>query len=229
VSCPSIPAAAATLRITSPTGARTGTIVLTTGGSGTLFNGDVGLGRQMIASFVADGLRVVELAWQQPGTWGGPQARTLACRYATAARWIYDNLHAGRLFAAQGTSGGASQVAFALAHYGLNDIIGLADLGSGPPGCPLCSEDGEHGSEPLMPAPPPAVRRDPRVNYPSTTVRFFLGDREPMPEIIADANAYYAAIVSAKSMATVTSTAHNIEETQNGIDAYVQSVRSALR
>lgn len=40
-----------------------------------------------------------------PGIWGGPRARTLACRYATAAKWIYDNVHTGgssTLFAAQG-------------------------------------------------------------------------------------------------------------------------------
>ena len=231
VSCPSIAGASATLRITSPSGAtaRRGTIVVTTGGDGTSLNGDIPLGRQMIGTLTGDGMLVVELAWGVPGIWGGPQARTLACRYATAARWVYDNLHGGAgLFAAQGTSGGSSQIAFALAHYGLSDIIGLANLGGGPPGCPLCSPDGQHGPEPLLPGPAPSVNRDPRLNYPTANVRFFLGDREPTPEIIADANAYYSGITSAKSMTTVPNTEHNIEATQAGVDAYVTSVRAAL-
>jgi hypothetical protein len=54
---------------------------------------------------------------------------------------VNENLHAGgktRLFAAQGTSGGASQIAFALAHYGVSEFLDLANLGGGLPGCPLC-------------------------------------------------------------------------------------------
>lgn len=231
VGCFSIAGASATLRITSPSAAtaRRGTIVLTSGGDGTSLNGNTGLARQMIATLAGDGLLVVELAWEAPGIWGGPHARTLACRFATAARWVYENLHGGAgLFAAQGTSGGSSQIAFALAHYGLSDIIALANLGGGPPGCPLCSPDGQHGPEPLLPGPAPSVNRDPRLNYPTTAARFFLGDREPTADIIRDANAYYTAITSAKSMTTVSNTEHDIEATQGGVDAYVASVRAAL-
>jgi hypothetical protein len=134
-------------------------------------------------------------------------ARTLACRYATAARWIFDHVHAGgnaALFAAQGTSGGASQIAFALAYYGIGSLLKLANLGGGPPGCPLCSPDGQHGPEPLLPAAPPAVNRDPLLSYPDTAVHFFLGQNEPTPDIVADANAYYNAITSGnKSFMTV--------------------------
>jgi hypothetical protein len=197
-----------------------------------LLNGVIGFGAQMIQTFVGDGLRVVELAWDEPGIWGGPQSRTLACRYATAARWVYDNIHVGgrsALFAAQGTSGGSAQIAFALAHYGLGDIIALANLGGGPPGCPLCSPDGQHGPEPLLPGAAPSVNRDPQLSYPGTAVRFFLGDSEPTPDIIADANAYYNAITTSKSMTVVPGTAHDLEQTQAGIAAYVASVRLSLK
>jgi hypothetical protein len=234
VSCPSIAIASATLRVTPPASGAVsrGTLLLSTGGAGTVLNGSVGLGAQMIRTLAGDGLTVVEIAWDDPGIWGGPQARTLACRYATAARLVYDTVHSGgraALFAAQGTSGGASQVAFALAHYGLGDIIALANLGGGPPGCPLCSADGQHGPEPLLPGAPPSVNRTPQLSYPSTAVRFFLGDGEPGADIIADANAYFTAITSGnKSMTIVPGTAHDIELTQAGVDAFVQSVRSAL-
>ena len=233
VACPSIASASATLRITPVPGAvNRGTILLTTGGAGTVLNGAVmPLGPQMVRMLAGDGMTVVELAWDGPGIWGGPQARTLACRYATAARWVYDHIHSGgraTLFAAQGTSGGASQIAFALAHYGQSDIVALANLGGGPPGCPLCSPDGQHGPEPLLPGQPPSVNRDPELSYPGTAVRFFLGDSEPTPDIIADANAYLNAIASSKSMTIVSGTGHDIESTQAGVDAYVESVRNWL-
>jgi hypothetical protein len=186
----------------------------------------------MMATLVGDGLVVVELAWDAPGIWGGPRARTNACRAATALKWVYDNVHAGgrtRLFAAQGTSGGASQIAFGLAHYGMGDLLDLANLGGGPPGCPLCAADGVNAPEPLLPGAPPSSNRSPQINYPATTVRFFLGDREPTADIIADANAFYGAVTSVKSFAVVPGTAHDIEQTQAGVDAFVAAVRGALK
>lgn len=231
VACPSIAGVTATLRITRPpsTAATRGTVVFTTGGDGTNFQ-DSPLTPAMIATLTGDGLTAVQLRWDPPGIWGGPRARTMACRSATAVRWIYDNVHAGgrsRLFAAQGTSGGSAQIAFGLGHYGIGDYLDLANLGGGPPNCPLCSSDGQNAPEPLIPISPGG--RNPVVNYPATTVRFFLGDQEPTPEIIADANAFHNAITSARSFMTVPGTAHNIEGTQAGVDAYVASVRAALK
>jgi hypothetical protein len=236
VACPSIAAASAVVRVTRPTTtAERATIVLTTGGDGTLFtSGSSSFATAMVSRFTADGVVAAELAWEAPGVWGGPQARTLACRAATAIRWVYDTVHTGgraRLFAAQGTSAGAAQIAFALAHYGV-DFIDLANLGAGPPRCPpvpVCAADGQRGPEPLLPSDPPAVNRQPLLNYPTTVVRFFLGDQEPNPEIIADARAYHQAITSAKSFDLVPGTGHHIEDTQAGVDAFLGSVRAALR
>jgi hypothetical protein len=89
-----------------------GTIVLTTGGDGTALERSTSpLAPAMISTFNGDGLVAVEIGWNPPGILRGPQPRTLACRYATTARWVYDNIHSGGrslLFAAQGTSGGAA-------------------------------------------------------------------------------------------------------------------------
>ena len=177
----------------------------------------------MIDALVDDGFLVVEIAWEEPRIWGGPRARTLACRYATVARWVYEHLHQGgegTLFAMQGTSGGASQIAFALAHYGLDEIVDLASLGGGPPACPRCSLTPGQSREPL-------IGGNPRLHYPTTVVRFFLGDDEPTPRIVESANAYYDAITSAKTMRVLPDTAHNIEFTQAGRDAFITAVREA--
>ena len=56
--------------------------------------------------------------------------QNLACRFATLARWVFENVHRGGLFAAQGTGGGASQIAFGLAHYGIGAYLTLANLGN---------------------------------------------------------------------------------------------------
>lgn len=179
---------------------------------------------QIIDIHVAGGLLAVEVAWDAPDIWGGTRARTLACRYATVARWIHDNLHQaapGARFVAQGTSGGASQIAFGLAHYGLDEIVTDAHLAGGPPRCPSCFPTPGFAPEPLLSGTP-------RLNYSNTTVRFFLGADEPTPQIVTDANAYYDAITSSKSFLTVPATAHGVEATKEGQQALIAAVRQAL-
>ena len=242
VTCPSVAVASATLRITRPPAGivNRGTIVLSTGSAGTNFQ-DSPLTPGMISTLGGDGLTAVQLAWDTPGIWGDARARTVACRYATAVRWIYDNVHTGgrsQLFAAQGTSGGAAQIAFGLAHYGIGDFLDLANLGGGPPRCPLCPCDGRTATEPLLPlslsnggckSPPPS-ERSPLLAYPSTAVRFFLGDHDPNDDGTADsAREYFVAITSSRTFATAPNTPHVVETTQAGVDAYIGSVRSALK
>lgn len=158
--CPNIPDASVTLRIQQPASEATtrGTVVLTTGGDGTRFyrGAPPGVG-QMVDTLIAEGFTVVEIAWDAPGIWGGARARTLACRYATVTTWVRVNMHrqvAGSVFIAQGTSGGASQIAFGLAYYGLGEIIDLANLGGGPPFCPLCAPTPGASPEPLLSGTP---------------------------------------------------------------------------
>ena len=149
-------------------------------------------------------------------------------------------MHGGgrsQLFAAQGTSGGAAQIAFGLAYYGVGDFLDLANLGGGPPHCPLCAADGTP-QEPLLPQRlsstcsfgPNVSIREPLLNYPATVVRSFLGDQDPNADCTADsARAYSAAITSQKSLMVVPNTPHVVESTQAGVDAYVVSVRAAVK
>lgn len=199
-------------------------MVLTTGGDGTRFyrGAPPGVG-QMLGTLVVEGFTTVEVAWDAPGIWGDARARTLGCRYATVATWIGANIHqVGGVFIAQGTSGGAAQIAFGLAYYGLGEIVDLASLGGGPPFCPLC-----------VPAPgvpmEPLLSGTPQLGYPRTAVRFFLGADEPTPEIADNARAYFEAITSTKSMQTLPGTAHDIEFTPAGQAALLGAIREAAR
>ncbi|MGI9119619.1 MAG: hypothetical protein ACR2G7_05775 [Acidimicrobiales bacterium] len=129
-------------------GAARGLAVFFSGGPGTAWWGG---SSASVGSFFdglrADGIDVVEIKWgdggwleSSPGERVGP-AR-LACRPATAVKWVHDNLYlplgveAGPQqcgFCITGNSGGASQVAFALSDYGLDPIVDGAFPTSGPP------------------------------------------------------------------------------------------------
>ena len=174
---------------------------------------------------VNDGFLAVDIRWEEPGIWGSSRrAITLTCRYATVARWIYNNLHEGAeatLFVAQGTSGGAAQIAFGLAHYRLDEIIDLANLSGGPPGCPICAGLPRVNQEALLSG-------DPRVDYPSTTVRFFLGENEPTQNTIDTANRFHDAITATKTIQIVPNTGHNVYLTQEGTAALIAAVREAV-
>ena len=120
--------------------------------------------------------------WEGPGT-----TTSLACRSATTIDWIHNNLHGGGLFIAQGNSGGSAQIAFLLAYYGM-DLLDLANLSGGPPPYPIstngqlnfgeqdqCVVDGELFDE----SREPMLFGAPLLDYPNTTVRFFIGENEP--------------------------------------------------
>ena len=81
----------------------------------------------------------------------------------------------------------------------------------------------------MPPGTPPSLDREPRLYYPHTTVRFFIGEQEPTPDIVVAAKLYFDSITSAKSLQIVPNTAHNIEATQAGVDAFIASLREALK
>ncbi len=231
VTCPDVSEASAQLRLSRPTADVThkGTIVLTTGGPGTFsyYGSPEDIPGKMVDTFVSDGLVTVDIQWEEPGIWeGNSRATTLACRYATVSRWIYDNLHEGgeeTLYVAQGNSGGAAQIAFGLAHYGLDEIIDLANLGGGPPACPRCAGTGAPD-----PSREPLLAGNPQLNYPSTTVRFFLGENEPTQYIIDNANEYFNSITSEKTMQIVPNTEHSVQYSGEGAAVLIAAVRDAL-
>ena len=122
-------------------GAVRGTILLFKGGSGTKFWTKFGKSsRRAVKALRKSGYRTVQVRWRNGWLVGAPRAlegqAALACRPATAARWVYDELHQkgpDQAFCATGNSGGSAQVAYMLTHYGLDELLSAAVLTSGPP------------------------------------------------------------------------------------------------
>jgi hypothetical protein len=95
----------------------------------------------------ADGFTTVQVRWVNPWLYAssGEDAGThvLACRSASVIAWIHNtvfvplktpSLGAGRCgFCLTGNSGGASQVSYAISHYGLETMIDGIFPTSGPP------------------------------------------------------------------------------------------------
>ncbi len=136
---------AATDRVTLKVGGPTalparGTILFATGFDGTFFWETLSsLAPHVLSDLQAAGFRTVQLAWNVNwflATQGRPEGQgRLACRPASVARWVYDNLHthsANTAFCAVGHSNGASQVAYMITQYGLAPILSAVELDGGP-------------------------------------------------------------------------------------------------
>ena len=127
------------LKVSDPVGVPKGTVVLGAGGGGGAFYeiafGNASATNQLLVPLVANGYRVVQRAWNGSGWTTGPSTgfSALACRYATMMQGIYDHVHTGGALCVTGNSGGASEIGYALAHYGLGRLIDLAVPTSGPP------------------------------------------------------------------------------------------------
>ena len=80
------------------------------------------------------------------------------------------------------------------------------------------AEDRDESKEPMLSG-------NPRLHYPNTIVRFFLGENEPTAYIIETAKAYHAAITSEKSLQIVPNTGHGVPRTEEGAEALIDSIR----
>ncbi|MDP9343279.1 MAG: hypothetical protein M3Q23_14545 [Actinomycetota bacterium] len=146
-SCPGVASSITAYLATAPaTGPARGLAIFFSGDYGdTWWDGGGALTAAMFSSLRQAGIEVVQVEWSiawlrsARGETAGP-AR-LACRPATVIRWIHDNLYlplgaspavgvCG--FCITGNSGGASQVAYALAFYGLDGIVDGMFPSSGP-------------------------------------------------------------------------------------------------
>ena len=241
VVCPGIADATVAIRTTG-SGTR-GTVILTTDGVGAggyriivpVEGGEYVNG--MMDSLLADGFKLVEIIWPRPGVWEGPGGSiSLACRPATVFQWVQANIHEGGFLAAQGNSGGSAQIAFALAYYGTDEILDLANLASGPPPCPI-SSDGVlnsreqdpcvFGTEPWPIAKEPLLTGNPRLHYPNTIVRFFIGKDDAMVALRNTASTYHAAITSETTLQDLAGVGHSIKRSALGAEALLASIREA--
>jgi hypothetical protein len=117
-----------------------GTILFATGFTGTFYWQSYATeAPRVLTELRAAGFRTVQLKWVQswwnasPASYEG-QAH-LACRPASVAQWVHDNLYdpePGTAFCATGHSDGASQIAYGITEYGLADLYAIAILDGGP-------------------------------------------------------------------------------------------------
>jgi hypothetical protein len=137
-----------TLLIQRATGSPRGLVMFFSGSYGTTAWSTNSSSNTWLTGLAAAGYEVVQLEWSAPG-WepagvgeDAGQAH-VACRPATAIRWVHDNLYSSLHvpaasagvcgFCITGNSGGASQVSYALAYYGLGPILNGVFPTSGPP------------------------------------------------------------------------------------------------
>ncbi len=146
VSCPYVADFTTYLKVNTPSGTAIGTVIFGTGSGGmTLYDSTWTYGINVIQEVLAAGFATVQIAFGGPfnsnatpaGWLTGPGGvRRLACRYATVAQWVYQNIHHSNTsapFCATGNSAGSAAITHSVAHYGLDSIFAFIEPTSGPP------------------------------------------------------------------------------------------------
>ena len=156
VSCPKINDIHAEVKASAPSSKASGTIVFIGGGGANVFYEGYTFGTSIISAVVQHGYTAVQMSFpdESLGWLTGPGgARALACRVATAFRWIYDNVHmsgAAAPFCGHGESAGSTALAFSLSHSGMAALFSMIEPAAGPPlaridnGC-LCHQPAVQG------------------------------------------------------------------------------------
>jgi hypothetical protein len=142
VSCPGISNTLdATIKLgTSLISSTVGTVMFYGGYDGTYFWDAFNLANPTIITDVRSaGFQTVQIKWPSnwmiPSTGNSVGMDSMACRPATVARWVYDTFHQANPslpYCAVGHSNGASEVAYSMTLYGLDQIFDEAVLESGP-------------------------------------------------------------------------------------------------
>ncbi len=146
--CPGVSEPARGLLATAPaTGKPRGVLLFFSGGDGTRYWGDRGESVDFFAKLRRDGFTLVQVrwldSWMESATGERVGPARLACRPATVIKWAHDRLFeplrlspvtVGRCgFCVTGNSGGATQVAYALSHFGLEIVLDAVVPTGGPP------------------------------------------------------------------------------------------------
>jgi hypothetical protein len=144
------------IKVNAPTGASNGVVIygVGTGGSG-LYDSQFTYGQTAVENVVSAGFTTVQVSFGAPFTAAAPNGwltgpggvRRLACRYATLASWINTHVLSSstKPLCATGNSGGSGAISYALSNYGLDRILSMVEITSGPPmsridyGC-LCKQ-----------------------------------------------------------------------------------------
>jgi len=143
VECPGVAGFTTYLKVNNPATGSQGTVIfgIGTGGSG-LYENSFTDGTLTVQTVLDAGFTTAQITFGAPfntatpnGWLTGPGGvRHLACRYATAAQWIYTNIRtAGAPLCATGNSGGSAAITYALAEYGESNILSMVEPTSGPP------------------------------------------------------------------------------------------------
>lgn len=136
VRCPDLADLDARIRITSSVSGPNvlATVVLGSGGSGTGFVDAQPPMQALIQDLAQRGYRVVQRAWSSRWTDGDSGMARSACRYATLLRYVDTTVNPPRKpLCAAGNSAGGSEIAYALARYGLERSLDFALISGGPP------------------------------------------------------------------------------------------------
>jgi hypothetical protein len=144
LTCPGISNLNGYLWVNFPSGTAKGTVMLTGGGNSEGLYADPNVltyGANVVNGLLAAGFITVQTSFgglfnaNQPSGWqtGPGGLRRVACRYATLAKWVQDNINPAALMCATGTSAGAGLIGYALAHYGGTSIFTMVEPTSGPP------------------------------------------------------------------------------------------------
>jgi hypothetical protein len=143
LSCPGLSDLNGYVVVNVPAGAPVGTVMLTTGAkSEELYWSAYAYGPDVIDGLLQAGFVTIQTSFggpftkNQPDGWqtGPGGVRRAACRYATLAKWVYDNVRPATVpLCATGNSSGSQQIGYALAHYGLGSIFTMVEPTSGPP------------------------------------------------------------------------------------------------
>ncbi|MEJ7728393.1 MAG: hypothetical protein WKG00_04180 [Polyangiaceae bacterium] len=133
VDCPDIEPLGAVVAVVAPDNPK-GTIVLHDGGGGETFFGR----NDLVQRYLDAGFRIVEMEWDSAweASASHPSIKSAACRPATVMQWVFDEIQGGSRtegFCGQGQSGGSGVMSYALAAYGLGDILDYVMITSGPP------------------------------------------------------------------------------------------------
>jgi len=159
ITCPGVRETAhAYIATAEPTTSLRGAVALFSPGAGDeTWTRDFRPAKDFVKQIRADGLRVLQVWWENPwlASSSGERigAAKLACRPATVIRWLHDHNAVPSAtssrpcgFCVSGGSAGASEIAYALTRYGVESRVDLAALASGPPHADIAI--GCDGSEP---------------------------------------------------------------------------------